>query len=386
MADLDHKSLTRKCIKKRRILSHYEIEEISATNDISAPPFDPAKIDISMRPMSLDLLIKRVKEKEIDLLTEFQRQGGLWKEVQQSRLIESILVRIPLPAFYFDGTDDNNWLVVDGLQRLVALKRFAIDKSLKLEELEFLPQFKGFSFDELPRNMQRRIEETQVVVFIINPGTPVDVKYNIFKRINTGGLTLSPQEIRHALNQGIPADFIAELAQFPEFLKATCETIKTERMEDRDFVLRFIAFNLIPYNQYKYSHDLDTFLNSAMSKISKIPPSEREFLKQRFRQGMYAAYQIFGNDSFRKRNSKQHPRKPINKALFETWAVNLGQLDNNDIKILLKQKEQVVNKFMNLMKVDSFERSVTTGTGQYNAVVERFSKVDKLIKEVLKVD
>lgn len=339
-----------------------------------------------MRQMSLDLLIKRVMEEEIDLLTGFQRKGGLWKEKQQSCLIESILIRIPLPAFYFDGTDDNKWLVVDGLQRLVTLKRFAIDKDLKLEGLEFLSQFKGFTFDDLPRNMQRRIEETQVVVFLINPGTPGDIKYNIFRRINTGGLILSAQEIRHALNQGVPADFIAELARFPEFLKATCESIRTDRMEDRDYVLRFIAFNLIPYTRYKYAPDLDTFLNDAMSKIDKISPEERENLRKRFRQGMHAAYMIFGKDSFRKRYDKQHPRKPINKALFETWAYNLGRLEDFEINILLKEKEQVKNRFMKLMKIVSFERSITTGTGQYNAVVERFTKVEKLIKEVLKVD
>lgn len=175
--------------------SEIEIEDDSSSSEIK-DPFDPTKIDITVKPLIIDSLIKRMKSKpmRIDLNTEFQRLGNLWKEDAQGRLIESLLVKIPLPAFYFDGTDYNNWKIIDGLQRIIALKRFVIDKTLKLTDMEYLKQYEGKGFGDLPMFLQARIEETQIIAYIINPGTPPEIKFNIFKRI---------QYYRHAVNRDI---------------------------------------------------------------------------------------------------------------------------------------------------------------------------------------
>ena len=104
-------------------------------------PFNPTLINIITKQMSLDTLIKRMKEGEVNLAPDFQR-AEVWKPTAKSRLIESLLIRIPLPAFYMDATNEDNWLVVDGLQRLSTLRDFVINKTMKLQDLEFLTQFR----------------------------------------------------------------------------------------------------------------------------------------------------------------------------------------------------------------------------------------------------
>lgn len=362
-----------------------KIEEIdeSSSPEIKKP-FDPSKIDITIKPLIIDSLIKRMisKPMRIDLNSEFQRMGNLWKPEAQSRLIESLLVRIPLPAFYFDGTDENCWKIVDGLQRITTLKNFVIDKSLKLTGLEYLNDYEDKGFDDLPVFLQGRIEETQITAFIINPGTPGDVKYNIFRRINTGGLILTPQEIRHALNQGIPADFVKELASLDEFRRATNYTLEgCKRMEDRDFVTRFIGFYLDYEN---YQPDLDSFLNKAMAKLNELNSSERKKARNDFIKAMKVAYEIFSNDAFRKRYHEHEKRKPLNKALFDSWSVNLAKLSNEELTPLISQKDKVKIHFIEIMNSDErFQSSISSATGDLKAVKKRFDTIKKLIREII---
>ncbi|MCK5055879.1 MAG: DUF262 domain-containing protein [Candidatus Aminicenantes bacterium] len=363
-----------------------KIEEIDESSDPQIKkPFDPTKIDMTLKPLIIDSLIKRMQSEpsRINLDTEFQRRGNLWDETAQSRLIESLLVRIPLPAFYFDGTDENNWKVVDGLQRLTTLKRFIIDKTLILQNLEFLKKFNGCGFDGLPLYLRTRIEETHITVYIINPGTPKDVKYNIFKRINTGGLMLTSQEIRHALNQGIPADFIKELADLPEFHKATHSYLKNhKRMEDRDFVTRFVSFYLEGYENYH--SDLDEFLNDSMGKLKKLSDAERQQIKTDFSKAMNGSHQLFGEYAFRKLLKKDDRKHPLNKALFDTWSVNLARLPERELKNLIRKKDVVIDTFIELMNTnDDFVKAISAGTGKTNAVKTRFHEIKGLIKESL---
>ena len=134
--------------------------------------------------------------------------------------------------------------MIDGLQRLTALKRFIVDKDFKLKGLEFLTDHEGKGYDELPRSFQRRIEESQITVYQVERGTAEEVKFTIFRRINTGGLPLTTQEIRHALNQGPATVLLKELVTYEEFLKAIDWGISDERQEQRELFLRFLAIRL----------------------------------------------------------------------------------------------------------------------------------------------
>ena len=213
-------------------------------------PYDPLKVDILPQTLSMQAVIDRLENNEIDLEPDFQRRKDLWSEKEQSRLIESILIRIPLPAFYFDGRNDDCWTVVDGLQRISTINNFVVRKSedefkLKLSDLEYLVEFNGKTFEELPRPMQRRIRECQIYCYCIRGGTPDDVTSSIFKRLNTGGLPLSLAEIRNAVYRGNASNLVRKMAESKCFINATRNKIPTDRMEDRDFTALFLAFYVL---------------------------------------------------------------------------------------------------------------------------------------------
>jgi hypothetical protein len=352
-----------------------EVEDTGITR-----PFDPTLINVVTKQMSLDTLVKRIHEGEVDLSPGFQR-AEVWKPKAKAQLIESLLIRIPLPAFYMDATDEDNWLVVDGLQRLSAIRDFVIDQTLKLQGLEFLAKFEGKIFPDLPRNYQRRIEETQVTVYLIEKGTPPEVKFNIFKRINTGGMPLSSQEIRHALNQGPVTDFLKQLAESEEFLMATDRGVNDKRMAARECVLRFFAFCLTPPDSYKEA-DFDAFLSKAMADLNSISETDRQILALRFRRAMKASYDIFRDAAFRKLGHLV--RTPVNKALFEVYATTLDAQSDKHLELYSKTRESVRQRVKHLLQSDAkFLNAVSQGTGDVTKVKYRFSKFRAVVEEGL---
>jgi hypothetical protein len=345
-------------------------------------PFDPEKIKIVRETKTVSLLDTRISHGEIDLAPDFQRNSGLWTARQKSRLIESLLLRIPLPAFYVACDIEENWAVVDGLQRLSTIHAY-IQGEFYLSGLEYLVLFDRCRFKDLPRNMQRRIEETELVLNVIQPGTPEEVMFNIFSRINTGGLTLNGQEIRHAINKGQARDFLHKLANNEEFLKATQGSISDKRMLARECVLRFIAFWQKPWSEYE-NNDLDGYLNAAMKALNQATESELDDVNRAFVRAMSAAEEIFGGDAFRKRYRGSDPRKPISKPLFESWSVCLAILSPQEVEVLIERKHLVQEKFASMLNDDrEFEASITNSTNVPARVHKRFGAIANLIEEVL---
>lgn len=359
-----------------------ELDDDAAISFEITEPFDPARIRVDTKPMVISLLMDRIRNREIDLTPGFQRKGGIWSKKAKSQLIESLLIRIPLPAFYMDGGDESKWLVVDGLQRLSTLKSFVIDKTLVLDGLEFLSECEGKKFDQLPRNLQRRILETQVTVFLIQENTPPEVKFNIFKRINTGGLPLSSQEIRHALHQGTASALLQDLAESAEFRTATNEGIRDDRMGDRECVLRLLAFMRTSYREYK-AKNLDAFLNQCMIELNKLSELEVRDLHARFRRAMVDCYRLFGEQAFRKQKRGNPRRSPVNRALFEVWSASVELLTPAEVQELEVKNADLRERFLKALEESDFEAAITYGTGDARKVRLRFSRIEQIIRETL---
>lgn len=345
-------------------------------------PFNPEKIKVRTLNIVVEQLASRIRHGEIDLTPDFQRMRGIWSTPRKSRLIESLLLRIPIPVFYVSADVDDNWSVVDGVQRMSTIYDF-IEGSFALTGLEYLANLEGSVHGGLPRNMHRRIGETQLIINVIDPGTPSEVMFNIFHRINTGGMTLNGQEIRHALHPGPVRNYLRDLAQEEEFLAATDYSIRQSRMADRECVLRFLAFYISPWEEYD-TNDLDGLLVEAMKILNKMKQSERQQLAKTFRETMSAAATIFEEDAFRKRYDPSDRRKPINKALLESWSVGLARCKPTELEVLTRRRKELRQKFVELLNEDQeFDISVSTSTGVPQRVKKRFGEIERLIKGCL---
>ena len=340
-------------------------------------PFDPEKIKIRTINITVGQLVFRIDHDEIDLAPDFQRTAGIWDNKRKSQLIESFLLRIPIPVFYVAADENARWSMVDGLQRTWTIHGYVTGK-YGLTQLEYMTNLDGYYYNDLPRPMQRRISETLIVVNIIEFGTPKEVMFNIFRRIN--GMMFNGQEIRNFLHPGPIRIYLKDLVRTEEFLQATDNSIKTDRMADRECALRFLAFYVEPWERYS-TNDLDRYLGLTMEKINAIGSIERTRLLMAFKKAMRAAFYIFGNDAFRKRYSRNAQRNPINKALFEAWSVGLARRSDDDIDILVKNRKDVIAKFMSLMKDDrEFNTAISYSTGDPSRIRKRFQAIEELIK------
>ncbi len=368
-------------------------------------PFDADKISISDKRVPFETLTRRLKQNTIQA-PSIQRGAGLWGNDQQSRLIESLMLKIPVPLFYVAEEEDVVWKVVDGLQRITAIKRYVINQEFALSGLEFLNALEGCKFDQLPQKFQTRILETEFQFAIINPSTPQNVQRNVFKRLNTGGLPLTLQEIRHALYYGPSADLLSKLVKSKEFKKTTTGSINDSRMAGRELILRFFAFFIRGIESYPKNEDMDGFLSETMQIINLMPELDpkdlnhaingetsnltinyrtHEELEKYFTIAMNRAYTLFGEYSFRKSvPGRWKTRTPINKALFETWSVILSELKTDKFQLILNNKK----RFYSLLEAATYEsitdelaKYISRDSHKYQGVLKRY----KIFKQIIDI-
>lgn len=368
-----------------QIKEEIDIEpEDNSIEDIHGP-FDPNAIDVDISVVNLGSLLEQLEFNEIDLRPEFQRASDVWSQVKKSRLIESVLLGLPLPSFYFsEDPETNKLLVVDGLQRLCAFSDFCITKKLKLKGMQFLTGLEGWTYDKLDRTQIRRIKSLKVTLNTLRKNTPQRVKLVIFQRVNTAGVPLTAQEMRNALYQKKATDLLKEMAKLDSFIKATGGKIPSKRMTDCDFANRFVAFYLY---RNDYDGNLDEFMGDALEKVNKMQQQEIDFILKTFDRSMQICYKLLGNTAF-KRPDPQKPNSFLktNKAIFEVLSVSIAQLTDNEQEILVQRKNRFQNEIYSLFKNEDFIKSITSGTAKTPQVEYRHTKVQQLIKQVISYD
>ncbi|MFS8065730.1 MAG: DUF262 domain-containing protein [Byssovorax sp.] len=335
-------------------------------------PLDSVSIRTEMRTIH-EVVIRRIQKGFYIMDPDFQREF-VWGEERQSRLIESVLMRIPLPVFYLAENPDGKLVVVDGLQRLTTFERFLEDKlSLRLEN----PELKNKTFSSLIPKLQNRIEDTQITLYIIDAKVPDRARLDIFERVN-GGMALSRQQMRNALYQGKATAYLRDLAKDPIFVKATGKSLPSNMMRDREAINRFCAFYSIGWADYR--DDMDQFLGDALTRMNQMTDAEIEELRAAFLRSMRNNIVVFGKHAFRKHESGQENRKLLNMSLFDVFSTGLARYDET---VVASHETQLREGFFGLMQQSEFLKDITYGTNGRMRVLGRFQATQKLLVEVL---
>jgi hypothetical protein len=387
-------------LKDYRQTEQAGIENTESGEETEPVPYDPDQIVIRRDNYSVFQVLKMITDGDLNLSPDFQR-NLVWDNIRKSRLIESVLLGIPLPVFYFAENRDGSFNVVDGLQRLSTLRDYT-NNGFNLKNLEYLkadcerkyfkeePDKKINASQVLEDKYTRRIERAQLVVNVIEAKSPLKVKYDIFKRINEGGRPLNSQEIRNCMANNDTRAYLRELAKSQAFMKATGGSVSDVRMDAQELVLRFTAF----YLQRKdvigsYTGDMNSFLDNALEALNSQKSNEFNQIKTAFTIAMQNAYHLFGQHCFRK--CLPYHLKPgayrqlINKSLFTTWSIELYDFDTQTIKRAISEGEFASILAEELAKYKDYYWVVTTRTTDRKSLAEAFAFTRKLLQDHLPV-
>ena len=365
-----------------------QIEGDETPEGIENYPLDDLLIRTESR--AIQDVLRRIKNKQIDLDPEFQR-AFQWDEEKQSKLIESVLMRIPLQVFYFAENENGDLVVVDGLQRLTTFRRF-YNNELTLD-LKARDQLNGKKFENIDSKLQIRFEDGQVTFYIIGSKVPERVRLDIFERVN-GGTPLTRQQMRHAIYNGESTRLLSRLAGMDLFKTATGGALGSDEnvraMKDREAVNRFLAYFLLGWSQY-LDTNYDDFLARALRETNdrfrdKSMIDDRSAVREKvataFSASMKMNWQIFGEHAFRKSLvDPEGRRSAFNLALFDAFSTALGHYDE---RTLTPAKAKAIHvATTKLLKQKKFHDAVSFATTKASNVQIRFEMVEKMLEEVL---
>ena len=326
----------------------------------------------------------------LDFSPTFQRRNR-WDETKRSQLIESFLLNVPVPPVYFAEEGVGKYSVLDGKQRLSSGVSF-ISNEFALEGLENFRELNGLTFEQLPSDLRSAISTRPYlrVVILLKQSSP-ELKYEVFRRLNRGGVNLNDQEIRNSVYRGPLNSMIYELSE-NSFLrkKLKIQADKEEKsaafkeMKDAEYVTRFFALR---QGWREYSGELKETLDNFMGEHQHASHTELERLRESFERALHSAEVIFGEDAF-KRPQNGTFRNQTAAAMFDSEMIAIDMLSDSEIQTLADNSEQVRELLIRGYEsgeaagVDfsNFPKHVTQGTNTRSFVISRIGTMHEFLK------
>lgn len=354
-----------------------EIEGLGKDEDAGWGDYPIDTLLIRNETRTVHDVLRRIEKGSFVMDPDFQRDF-IWPEDKQSKLIESVLMRIPLPVFYLAEDEKGRMVVVDGLQRLSTFQRFVNnDLRLKLPHQSELDKKK---FKNLSPKLQNRVEDCNLILYVIDAKVPERARLDIFERVN-GGVPLTRQQMRNCLFMGEGTRFLKTEAATKLFGMATGNSLRSSTMRDREFVNRFCAFQILPLRDYK--GDMDEFLAQALRRMNSEGQDVSRELSAQFRTSLSNNLHVFGRHAFRKHTQDQDSRSVLNASLWDVMITGLSRYPEHLVEA---RADNLRAAFYPLMRDDDFVRAITYGTNDMRRVKDRFNAAKKMFEEVFGAD
>ena len=318
-------------------------------------------------------VIRRIDQGGYIMDPEFQRDF-IWDEDKQSKLIESVIMRIPLPVFYLAEDDEGRMVIVDGLQRLSTFQRF-VKNELHIR-LPDRCELDGMRARDLSSKLQNRVEDCNLIFYIIDSKVPERARLDIFERVNSGE-PLTRQQMRNSLFMGKGTRFLKSESRTDVFLDATGRSLNVKKMRDREFVNRFCAFQLLTLDQYH--GDMDDYLAECLRRMNRMTEDELSRLAVQFRRSLANNYELFGRHAFRKHGPDQERRSVLNASFWDVMSTGLSRYAPDRVATQARPLCTAVHR---LLQDEAFITAITYGPNDARKVRKRFGMSRKMLDEV----
>ncbi len=331
----------------------------------------------------IDSLYKKFKKGSLDVHPSFQRQF-VWDKTKASRLIESAILRIPIPVVYLAEENSGKEIVIDGQQRLTSFFSFIDGKwpddntDFELTKLNVCKELIGKKFKDLDSSLQDSITSC--------PIRTITLRFEIFERLNTGSVSLNDQELRNCIYRGKFNDLLFTLSEDKDFRYLMNINKPDKRMKDVELILRFCAFYLNTY--LKYKSPMRKFLNETMEEYKDISDLKKKEVEEAFKNSLMIIRSLLDKNAFKRfyrgKNISSDGFWEANKINHSLFDILMSSFASTDKNIVYKNLDSIREGFINLMTIDDdFIESIEKSTSGVNAVTIRFDKWRLLLQNII---
>ena len=351
---------------ERRI---YEDENVEQERDPDEGAIRGARLVTQPYDLVITSLLSQIEDgtvhlRQISDRPKFQRRY-VWTDKLASRLIESILLNVPIPPCYLAQDSDFKLDVIDGQQRIFSIYRF-MDNQLKLRDLEVLQELNGKASFEIPSTLRRKIETYTLRCVIVTNDSDPEIRFEVFERLNTNTMPLNSQELRNSISRGTLIDLLSELANDGLWLEILNHTKPDTRMRDEELILRFFAFYLFGIDSYKTPQK--HWLNEVADKGRRYSPERIKELASTWRDTIEKCLMIFSpEECFRRLPMAK--RRVVNRALMDLTMASLVHIPKEDVK---RASKEFYERYVGLLQNQEFDDLITRAIDHKSRTLRRF--------------